>query len=240
MPVIEDPMLRFTVEALDDIERVRIAMSNRLSVLTRTEPDEDGEVRGFGLPEDDPRVQQYAVVVAELLKLETAAVKTVQKTIKQGPLATYVKQATGVGEKQAARLLACVGDPYWHMVEDRPRLVSELWAYCGYHVSTQGTAPRRSKGQKMNWNNEARKRAWLIATSCVKTKGHYRDVYDEARAKYAEATHKGECKQCHAQPGDPLKDGHKHARALRLVAKEVLKDMWLASKANHEAAAAQN
>jgi hypothetical protein len=53
--------------------------------------------------------------------------------------------------------------------------------------------------------------------------------------------HAAPCQQCagkgksaEAAIGAPLRPGHQHARALRLVAKEVLKDLWVASKEIHE------
>lgn len=231
--------LRFHVELLNDLEALRIATENRLRILTRSEEDKDGEVRGFGLAEDDPDVLLYSSIAAELAQIEQQSIKRVQKAVKKGPLATYVKQATGVGEKQAARLLATIGDPYWHVAEDRPRTVMELWAYCGYRP-VNGQAQRRTKGQKSNWNPDARMRARLIAESCIKTKGKYRDVYDEWRAKYADSVHNFDCPQCHAKKGEPLKDGHKHARALRKVAKRVLADMWEAARDIHQQTAEQN
>ena len=66
----------------------------------------------------------------------------------------------------------------------------------------------------------------------------YRAVYDDTRAKYADATHQHPCARCGpkgkpAQPGTPLSDGHKHARALRNVAKEILKDLWREARRIH-------
>jgi hypothetical protein len=67
-------------------------------------------------------------------------------------------------------------------------------------------------------------------------------VYYEAREKYTNSVHPAVCVRCGpekkpAQPGSPLSDGHKHARALRIVSKEILKDLWVAAKDLHEQAA---
>lgn len=105
-------------------------------------------------------------------------------------------------------------------------------------------APRRQKGVQANWSEDARKRAWLIATSCLKIKAgtgaKYRDVYDETRRKFDDAVHKVPCVRCGpsgkpAQPGEPLSLGHQHGRALRAVAKEVLRDVWIESRRQHGA-----
>lgn len=91
----------------------------------------------------------------------------------------------------------------------------------------------------------------------------YRDVYIDGRAKYADAVHTSCCERCTActtcgnaasknktehlaehgcdnrrlsvaGPGSPLSPAHQHARALRLIAKEVLKDIYVEAKAWHE------
>lgn len=75
-------------------------------------------------------------------------------------------------------------------------------------------------------------RIWLIAKSIIMHKDSpYRRVYDEGRARYAEAVHSRPCVRCGpsgkpAPAGSPLSDGHQHARAQRLVMKRVLKDIW--------------
>lgn len=236
--------LALLAETLSDFEEVRIRMGNRLRSLTTITVDEDGIIHGFGMPEDNPVVKVYLEQTEKIAAIEEASIKVVQKTIRNSSMGEYVKNAQGVGEKTAARLLGCIGDPYWHPVEKRPRTVSELWAYCGMSVR-DGRAPRRTKGQQSNWNAEARKRVRVIAKSVEKqTKGKYRELYDATKAHYAGAIHTYDCAQCGpagkpAQPGTPLKPSHIQARALRRVGKEVLKDMWLASKENHEAAKTQ-
>ena len=89
-------------------------------------------------------------------------------------------------------------------------------------------------------------RAFLVAESCIKQSGTpHRAVYDATRAKYADALHAAECIRCGpkgkpAPIGSPLSDGHKHARALRAVAKEVLKELWREARRIHEEASASS
>lgn len=265
-----DPVLQTLASGLDDIESVRIAQANRYRVLTCTTPDSDGEMRGFGLDENHPAVAVLAMELATLRELEQALTKALAKQLKTHPLHPWIKAQCGLGDKQVARLLASVRDPYWNDLYDRPRTVSELWAFCGLHVlpashvrsdtqkaiasgfacgggdtdqartDTQrgdvGVAPARKRGQKSNWNNEARTRIYVIAESCMKKRqSPYRAVYDAGREKYAAAAHQVPCAQCGkkgqpAQPGSELRDGHKHARAMRLVMKAVLRDLWIESR----------
>jgi hypothetical protein len=311
-PVLADPLLALAADVLDDLERVRIANENRLRQLTRDETDKDGQERGFGLTTDHPDVARLAALVEALAKAEHDATLNLQRMVRRHPLGPWIKQAKGVGEKQAARLLAAIGDPYWNDLHNRPRLVSELWAFCGYsvhklpvghvtpdtqrlraggaptpahqsrcdthvrivggnphpanqesydthvclvggalagsnpdhlrvdsHMTYVGVAVTRQRGMKANWSPTAKMRAFLIAESIVKAGGPYREVYDHAREKYADAIHAVECKRCGpagkpAPTGSPISAGHQHARALRLVAKTVLKDLWREAKRIHE------
>jgi hypothetical protein len=64
-------------------------------------------------------------------------------------------------------------------------------------------------------------RAFLVAESCIKHRtSPYRTVYDAARLSWADRD---------------TSDGHKHNHALRLVAKAVLKDLWIEGRRLHEA-----
>lgn len=237
-PELADPLLALSADILDDLERVRIANENRLRQLTRTATDDDGEERGFGLPENHPDVVRLAALVDSLIKAEGQATKNLERRMKQHPLGEWVKRTKGVGEKQAARLLASIGDPYWNTLHDRPRLVSELWAYCGYHVEG-GAAVTRQRGKQANWSADAKMRAYLVSVSCIKVASSpYRMVYDEARVKHAEATHQQECKRCGpagkpAQPGSALSAGHQHMRAIRAMSKALLTDLWREARTIH-------
>ena len=252
---LSDPMLALLADILDDLERTRIANENRLRQLTRTATDKDGHDRGFGLTVDMPEVATVAAVVESISALERQATLTLKRGLRTHRLGPWVKATVGVGEKQGARLLAAIGDPYWNTLHDRPRTVSELWAFSGYHVLRggdpghivhdthepfAGVAPSRTKGQKSNWSSAAKMRAYLVAEACMKQRtSPYRVVYDVTRAKYADAVHGLNCRRCGpagkpALVGSALSDGHKHARALRAVAKEVLRDLWRESKRLHE------
>jgi hypothetical protein len=224
---------------LGDLEAARMRASNQVRALTtETVEGDNGGTFGKGLPSDSPTAQTLTDLVDQLSTLEHGATLLLKRQMRNHPVGGWVKATVGVGEKQAARLLAAIGDPYWHSAEDRPRTVSELWAYCGYHT-VDGQAARRRKGQKANWSNNAKMRAYLIAESCIKQRhSPYRAVYDAARGKHEDAVHSVECVRCGpsgkpAPAGSPLSAGHQHARALRAVSKQVLKDLWKAARDAH-------
>ncbi len=269
-----DALLLIFADALDDLERVRIATENRVRSLR--------QVKGLDGTDEEARLVE---LVDALAGLEHQAELTLKRALRKHPLGPWVKATVGIGEKQGARLLAAIGDPAWNHAEDRPRRgPAELWAYCGLHVINpghtssadhvnsagdpsgqtphdaqlcfaagsghpgdqnacdiqtsivSGVAPKRARGTKANWNATAKMRAFLIAESCIKqATSPYRAVYDEGRTKYAAAVHPQPCAQCGpkgkpAQPGSPLSAGHQHARALRLVMKAILRDLWIEAR----------
>jgi hypothetical protein len=233
--LLDDPMLSLAADVLDDLERVRIANENRLRQLTRTDADVDGEERGFGLTMEHDDVVRLSAIVNALAKAEHDAELQLRRQLRRHPLGPWVQQARGIGEKQGARLLAAIRDPYWHTLEDRPRLVSELWSYCGYG---DAAAQVRRKGVRANWSATAKMRGYLVAVSIVKAGGPYREVYDLARERYDGAVHEAVCVRCGpsgspAQPGSPLSAGHQHGRALRAITKAVLRDLWLEARRLH-------
>lgn len=252
-PILRDGLLAIMADAVDDLERTRIANENRYRQLTRVETDSDGEERGFGLTDSVIEVKRVHDIVDGLAALEHQAILAMQSQVRKHPLwRTWASEQKGIGQKQFARLLAAVGDPYWNDLHDRPRIVSELWAYCGYHVvhpggqlgaATQsptaaGVAPKRQRGQKSNWSETARMRVWNITGSCLKAQGHYATVYYKARDKYENAMHPAPCVRCGpkgkpAPEGSPLSAAHQHARGLRIMGKEILLDLWLAARELH-------
>lgn len=231
---LADPTLALAADVLDDLERTRIANENRLRQLTRSEED------GFGLTEDHPDVARLVRIVDGLSGLEHEATLNLQRAMRKHPLGPWVKAQKGVGEKQAARLLAAIGDPYWNYLHDRPRTVSELWAYCGLRPGQ-----RRKRGERSNWSANAKMRAYLIAdkvwqnctrdgkpTTELAGVGHARKAATEGRL------HAVECVRCGpsgkpAQPGTPWSDAHRHADALRIVSKRLLRELWRAARDIH-------
>lgn len=270
---LRDPVLGVLADVVDDLESVRMANANRVRQLTRTGTDKDGEERGFGLTLDHPEVAKLALTVQALEAAEKDAIRNLQRAMRKHPLAAYQKRHKGIGEKQLARLLAVIGDPYWNDLHQRPRTVSELWAFAGLHVvktsssshvtadthragatagtqphagsqserapqpiTAPGVAPKRTRGQRSNWSETARMRVWVIASAIPKFPGStYEQVYRDGRMKYADAIHTSDCVRCGpagkpAPAGSPLSDGHKHARAVRLTAKAILRDLWIEAR----------
>jgi hypothetical protein len=231
--------LSIAAENLDDLEAIRKAAENRARALTHPE-------QNIGLAEDDPLVQKAVALAQGLAALEKDATKEIERLTLASPIAPWVKENKGIGAKTIGRLLGVIGDPLIRIDgetgEVSPRSVSQLRSYCGFGDARE---QRRRKGEQVNWNPRARTAIWNCAHVIVYHRDSpYRLVYDEARAKYEGSVHEHECRnqsrknpngcgtQAHPEwgaVGSPLRDGHIHARALRAVAKRILKDLWLAA-----------
>lgn len=251
--LLADPILMEYASKLEDFERFRIACSNQAEVMTRSKKasDKDGGRRGQGMSPDEPGVKLTLRFVEGLKLIEKGLEKQLVQQMSAHPLYPFVRRTPGLGGKTVARLIGVIGDPYRNSKEGRPRMVSELWSYCGVH----GPDGSKRKGYS------GKTRAWVIATNCIKmtgepyvvTKGNlagrtfqkgrspYRQVYDEARTKAVDKLHTDVCFRCGpsgspAKLGSPWSEGHQHGHAVRMVMKQVLLDLWLEAKRLHEAA----
>lgn len=196
--------LNFLAETLDDFERARIALDNRIRASEEN----------YAVP------PHFYALSVKLHELENATIKDLQKILRQHPLGGFVKGTIGLGEKQVARLLAAIGNP-----ADRA-MVSQLWQYCG-HGDPERSKMRGSnvtvavdeEGKKITtlpFSPAAKMRTRMIAESCIKQMhSPYRAVYDRERLKWQDRE---------------TSDLHKHNHALRVVGKEILKGLWVESR----------
>lgn len=251
-----DPALSLAAEVLDDLEKVRMANANRLRILTTLEADEDGVVRGFGLDESHPDVARLAAMVESLVKLEHDATLNLQRAMRKHLLGPWVKAQVGIGEKQAARLLAAIGDPYWNTAADRPRTVSALWAYCGLHVlpasqerndtqsvlaggdQTGDSHPdlriRDTHGTTVGVAARRRKGQRANWSTTAKTRAYLiaLSCIKQARSPYR-ATY--DQRRAHTAVTHPeWTDGHSHNDAIRVTSKAILRDLWIEARRIHE------
>ncbi|SDU42387.1 TIGR-Tas system RNA-guided endonuclease [Jiangella alkaliphila] len=232
---LADRTLQLLADVLDDLERTRVANEARLRQLTRTDADSDGLERGFGLDLAHPDVQRLAGIVDAIAQLEHQATLNVQRQLRTHPLGSWAAAQRGVGEKQAARLLAAVGDPYWNDLHDRPRTVGELWQYCGHGDPARS---RKRRGSPIEHSPEAKTRVHLVALSMLKAGN--RAAYDDRRAVTFDRTHREPCVRCGpsgkpAPAGSEWSLGHRHADALRVLGKQgLLLPLWLAAREIHD------
>lgn len=236
---LADPFLALAADVLNDAEENRKANANRLRHLTRTEADEDGAVRGLGLDESHPDVARLAALVDLLGQVEHQATLNLARLMRQHPLGPWIKAQRGVGDKQAARLLAVVLDPCYK-ADGTPRTISDLWSYCGHGDASRKRRKGMSQAELFAMGNQdAKMRLWNISASCLKAGGHYADVYRARRVVTAEREHAADCFRCGpsgrpALAGSPWSPAHQHADALRIVGKEFLRDLWIEARRIHD------
>lgn len=218
---LQDALLGLAAETLSDIERIRIATENRLRAMR-----DDHDVA------DTPEYQRAEAILEALAAAEHQAALDLGRQLRQHPLGPWVKRTVGIGEKQGARLIAAIGDPYWNTLEDRPRRgPAELWAFCGYKPGQ-----KRQKGVRSNWNPEAKMRAHLCAEAAIKAGVRKTDGCDDTDGydfahRHGVTPYGAAYLKARASWADHDKtDGHKHNHALRCVAKRILRDLFLASR----------
>lgn len=263
-PSLFDPTLSTLAALLDDLEGVRKASGNRVRILTTDDPDEDGVVRGFGLTDDHPAVGILTALGDQLGALEHQTILALQRVMRKHPLAPWQKQAKGVGEKQLARLLASIGDPYLQTLPDgtdQPRTVSQLWAYCGLHTLPTGqidrvthvasaggattspgatnptTIPTRASSAPGSHAAAKRQKGVKANWSTdAKTRAYLiaTSVIKQPSSEYRTVYDERRARTAETHPD--WTPGHSHNDALRITSKRILRDLWQAARDHHDAA----
>jgi hypothetical protein len=180
------------------------------------------------------------------------ALRTVLRRIELPELLAWQENTPGIGDYQLARFLGHLGHPLWAtphhwegtgsnrvLVADPPhrRSVAQLRQYCGH-----GAPARRTKGMTFEQlasqgSPMLKKIVWGMVDSSIKNRRHgspYAALYDLVKSDLEGRTHTAECVRCGpsgrpAGPDTPWKPGHIHAHAMRVVGKQLLKDIWLLS-----------
>ena len=195
----------------------------------------------------------FGPIVANLKETERLcklALRRCYRKVVPASLRNLQKTEAGLGEDSFARILGHLGDPliatphWWEgtgsnraLMQGEPyvRTVSQLWQYCGH-----GRPGRVSKGASAAelaalGSPTLKMLVHLQAEWCMRQQGRYRNLYAAIRQAVENKVHSVPCVRCGpsgkpAIEGTPWSAGHQHAHALRIVGKEILRDMWLARK----------
>jgi protein involved in ribonucleotide reduction len=159
------------------------------------------------------------------------------------PIYSWLKNIKGISHLLSAQLIAFINIEKFDNV-------AKLWAYCGMAVSN-GKAPKRSKGSKINWNPQLRMICYKLGDSFIKQRTpKYRDIYDIEKEKQVkllgETRHgmKSKNVMSHSKLKKEEEDhkvnethilfvslpqslGHADMRARRKAVKEFLKDLYI-------------
>jgi transposase len=201
--------IRKLVEIYYDVQKTRLQSYNRLLSV--------GEVKG--------------VSIEYLKKLEREIKKYIQSEVKDVPIyREFLSSVKGIGPVLAGGLIAYF-DPY------KAEHPSSFWRYAGLHV-VDGEAPRRTRGQRVDWNPRARTLCWKIGKALIRSRSpFYSEIYYEAKRKESEKLRHPEedprnCPHYEAcikrlKRGRPPCKLHIDMRAMRKMVKRFLLHLWL-------------
>ena len=121
----------------------------------------------------------------------------------------WLKHIKGIGPLLSASLMADIGSP------ERFNTIGQLWAYCGEHI-IDGKAPRHRRGERANWNDDLRNTLFKTVSSFIRqTDSFGRQLYDRYKDYYIKRD-------------GPNPAWKAHGRAMRRVAKDFVRCLWLA------------
>lgn len=141
----------------------------------------------------------------------------------------FLVQIRGIGPVLAANLIKEFGDCHQYDT------ISKLWEHCGQGVHN-GTAPKRRRGEEINYNPKLKTLVWKISDCLLKANnGIYRQIYDTKKEKYLARKYPKE--ELFNKYGPPYKKedvklskGHAHNMALRKMRKLFLSHYWAAAR----------
>lgn len=197
---------------LTDIQKTRVAIGNRIKAM-----------EGNGIADVLIPAGAVPMVFALLKDAEKALHKALVTEAKGHFMRDWVERTPGIGLYGFALLIGITG-PLDHF-----STVSKLWKYLGLHVTSEGTAPKLHKGQRLIPRAEADElgieatayssqgralcRNLGMAIVCA-NKGPHREAYDRKKVEY----------QAERLEWTPL---HCDLAARRYAVKMLIKDMWV-------------
>ena len=161
-----DNDLRALVDFRTQIQKQRIAISNRLDALAREADEAESTTSAL-----------WERWFYELQDIEGRIDKDIESITGDYPIIALMCEVKGVGKLLAAQVVA-------HIDISRAPHVSSLWRYAGYGVDGEGERDRLQKGVKAPYNKGLKTICWKVATSFMRSNSPYREIYDKAKARY--------------------------------------------------------
>ena len=163
-----DPNFQAITGAYIDLQEARIGIENRLR-------------EAFGGTEEDRKlIAKRENISLKRREEENLVASKITKLVHQEPIWTnWLKGVRGIGEIITSQMLGMVS--YCENFDKR----SSLYHYMGYHVK-DGHAPKKTRGEHIDWNPNGRKLGYNIAKCFVRTTGPYRALYDNYKERYTQ------------------------------------------------------
>ena len=157
---------------------------------------------------------------SELKKLERRIERHMKDDMPGYPIANVALKIKGIGPMTVASIL-CYVDIH------KAQYASSLWAYVGYDKASH---ERYSKGTAGGGNKTLRTQLFSTAESIIKSRGVYREVYDNEKQKLENSLRitktrntQGKLIECAWKDTKP---SHRHGAAMRKMIKHFLADLW--------------
>jgi len=94
--------------------------------------------------------------------------------------------------------------------------IQKAWKYAGYAVEEDGVGQRKRKGRKAGFSVPLKTRLWQAANNTMRNRDStFRPLYDAMKEKALASL-----------PEKKGRKGHAHNRAMRYVAKQIVKYLW--------------
>lgn len=110
---------------------------------------------------------------------------------------------------------------------EEARHASSLWKYVGLHCQS---TKRYSKGEAGGGNKTLRTVLYTMGDSQIKTRGPYREVYDNVKFRLEHSEKPVETRnrkgQLETKPWKETMPSHRHGAAIRQIMKHFLADLW--------------
>jgi len=174
----------------------RIAFSNRIDAVERGDSSLSlSHVKNLEVWRD-----RFAV-------MEAYANADIKRITEDMEIVSRMTKVVGIGPILSAQLVAQIDIT-------KAETVSALWRYCGYGVTEEGNAERRTKGERIHYNPIVKTLCWNIAVSFLRKSSPYRVLYDSAKEKYTREK----------PDWTPM---HVHNASLRIMMKRFLSHFWV-------------
>lgn len=236
--------LRLYAEMFDDVQRFRIATENK--------------IRSGGVSTDviGATLKHYEMVEHDMkLAMQRCYRKTASTGIREWQKSelgigepTLAWLLGIIGDVRIAIPMRWEGTGKDNRVlvadESHQRSISQLWSYCGHGDPLRKKTKGMGQDAAMALGNPLTKvLVWKLATACLKAGvresstvaiSHYGEVYMKRRAVTQDRLHETPCIRCGpsgkpAAVGSPWSKAHQLGDALRIIGKEVLRDLWIAA-----------
>jgi len=202
------------------------------------------QVRQTHLGKRGERDLETEQLLERLTDMEKYVDGRIAKILEGHPAYPWFSRVKGIGKENIGKVVGLLRikpeqglrkiegtDPPDYEMVDLPyaQTISAVWKFCGYSVEN-GHAPKKTKGEKLSYNNTLRSMCWRLGSSLMRARGNFYEIYLKNKEMYRQRyQNAGWC--IVAKKDDPehliISEGHIHNMALRKMIKLFLACLFL-------------